>query len=85
MRGLEFLDIFCERPHQTLGMLWREDDPRLHLALGRAGHDIHKIDHKFRMRMRDDGEIGVLSFGDLFGDLDIQLIGGSRILLHDVY
>ena len=85
MGRFEFLDILRERAHEAFSMLRRHDDAGLHFALRRAGHDIHKVDHKFRMRMRDDGEIGVLSFGNLFGNLDIQLIGGSRVLLHDDY
>src|SRR5579872_877681 len=64
-------------------MLRGQDDAGPHLALWRARHDVYEIDHEFRVRMGDNGQIGILAIGHLLTDLDIQLIVGC-LFRHEV-
>ena len=44
-------DIVLQGLGKSFGMLWRQDDSRLHFALWNSWHNINKINHKFRNRM----------------------------------
>jgi hypothetical protein len=63
--------IFGQRFHKPFRVLWGKDDPGFYLALGRTRHHIHKINHKFRMGMRDDCKIRILTFCHFLTDLYI--------------
>ena len=72
--SLELLDILPQGMHKPLGMLGRQDDPRLDLTLRCAGHDIDKIEYKLGMAMGDNGQVRILPLGHLLGYFNIELI-----------
>ena len=76
IRSFKTEDIFGKRLHEAFGMLWSKYDPRLNFAFGSSGHNIHKINHKFRVGMGYDSQIGVFPLSYFFTDFDIQLISG---------
>ena len=58
-------------------MLGRDDDARLHLGLGQAGHHADEVNHELAIAMRNHGEVGIFTFRYFFGKLDVD---GIRIL-----
>ena len=78
--GFVAVYIFDQRFHETLGMLRGKNDPGFHLAFGRAGHHVHEINHKFSMRMGDDGQVRIGSFCHFFCNFYIDLV--LRLLVH---
>lgn len=72
---LELLDILPKGVHQPLGVLRGHDDAGLDTAFRRAGHHVDVVQHELGVAVGDDGEVGVLAFGDVLGNLDVKLIG----------
>ncbi|MFT5989253.1 MAG: hypothetical protein ACI9K9_000698 [Neolewinella sp.] len=60
---------------ETLGVLWREDYPTLDLRLRSVRYDTDKIHYKLAITVRNNGEVGVYAFCDVFGKVDVQLVG----------
>ena len=73
--SLEFLNIVDQRIHEPLRVLGGEDKSSLDLALGSTRHNIYEIDNKFCVRVRDDGKVCVNTFGDLFRNFYVELVG----------
>jgi hypothetical protein len=65
--------IFHEGLHKPLGVLRGHYQPAFHLAFGRAGHYVYKIEYKLGMAMGNYGKVGILAFSYFFGYFNIQL------------
>ena len=61
-------------------MLGRDDDARLHLGLGQAGHHADEVNHELAVTMRNHGEVGVFALSHGFGKLDVDGVG-VRVLV----
>ena len=64
-------------------MLRRHDEARLNFRFGHTGKDARKVQHKFRGRVIDDGEVGVNAFRLFFAKLEIDIDGLGSIIRHN--
>jgi len=70
----KLLDILCQCAHQSLGVLWGEDDARFDFGFCYVGHHTDEVQYKLRGRMCNDGQVSVYSFCDCFWNFDVKLV-----------
>ena len=80
--GFVALDIVHKSAHEALGMLRRHHNAAFHLRLRHIGHYVHEVNHELCEGMCDDGEIGVLAVGHVFGKLYVELLFGGLLGFH---
>ncbi len=70
----ELVDIIGQGMEKELGMLRRHNDACMHSRLGYTRQNACVVDDEFSRRMRNDGKVGIDSFGFLLAELDRHLL-----------
>lgn len=70
---LELFNVLAQRFHQSLCMLWGQDDSRLHTSLWCAWHHTDEIYDELSRGMGNHGQVGILPLRDLLAQLNVDL------------
>ena len=67
-------NILLQREQQSLGVLGREDYAALDISLLQSGERSGEVNDKLRRRVRNDGQVGIVTLGYLLGQVDLNAL-----------